>query len=100
MPKTPGLLRCALYIRSRQGVGPSNDRHYERRPGGVEGDNKGYAYPVSSGLRPSDTRAMNNAPLPGCHQQEVLYIGHRFADGRCLGSEHPSGASWMSPLGL
>ncbi len=27
---------------------------------------KGYAYPGSSGLRPSDTRAMNNAPLPGC----------------------------------
>ena len=37
------------------------------------------------------------APLPGCHQQEVLYIGHRYADGRCLWIEHPSGAPRMSP---
>ena len=37
------------------------------------------------------------APLPGCHQQEVLYIGHRYADDRCLWSEYPSGAPRMSP---
>ena len=41
--------------------------------------------------------ATNIAPLPGCHQQEVLYIGHRYADDRCLWSEHPSGAPRMSP---
>ena len=29
-----------------------------------------------------------------------LYIGHCFADDRCLWSEHPSGASRMSPLGI
>ncbi len=33
---------------------------------GSERDNKGYAYPGSSGLRPSDTRATKNAPLSGC----------------------------------
>ena len=27
----------------------------------------------------------------------ALYIDHRFADDRCLWSEHPSGASQMSP---
>ena len=58
VPKTPGYLCYVLYIRPRQGVAPSDDRHYERRPCGVEGMNKamisrgrrGYA-PPTTGLR-------------------------------------------------
>ena len=45
---------------------PPGALYCERRPGGVVGVKEGYAYPGSSGLCPFDTRAMNNAPLPGC----------------------------------
>ena len=58
VPKTPGYRQYALNIRPRQGVAPSDDRHYERHPGGVVGIKEGYAFPGSSGLRPSDTRAI------------------------------------------
>ena len=47
--------------------------HYERHPGGVEGIKEGYAFPGSSGLRPSDTRAKQNAPLRGASPPGAPY---------------------------
>ena len=49
----------SLYIYNPDRVSlPPLALYDERRPIGVEGVKEGYAYPGSSGLRPSDTRAI------------------------------------------
>ena len=54
-------------------------------PGGVEGKRDPTAFPGSSGLRPSDTRAMKNRPLTGSSPHRtgraVLSDGSDGADG-------------------
>ena len=65
MPKTPGYLRSALYIYDPDRVSLLLTITITSDPWRGRGI-EGYDFPGSSGLRPSDTRAMKNAPLPGC----------------------------------
>ena len=64
-------------------------------PCGVEGRRGDVGFPGSSGLRPSDTRAMNNRPLPGSSP----YRTSRTALGVVLLSllSSPSSALPLSP---
>ena len=61
-------------------------------PGGVEGGRGDVGYPGSSGLCPSDTRAMKNRPLPGSSPDRTAWgrvekIGYIYPPGAC-GMDH------------
>ena len=60
----PGLLAILLRDPTPPGVAPSGDPLLRATPSGVEGSFLS-PLPGSSGLRPSDTRAMKDAPLRG-----------------------------------
>ena len=71
-PKTPGCPRYAIiYIRPRQGVAPSGDRHYDRPLAGSRGlsetsisrDRRGYA-PPTPGPRKTHPSGVPLADLP------------------------------------
>ena len=77
--------------------GPDKSDGWDRSDGSDKSDGSDGSDEWDGSYALPKLTATKIAPLPGCHQQEVLYIGHRYADDRCLWSEHPSGAPRMSP---
>ena len=94
-PEGSSLLSPRVEARSAEDRGRGCQERYTTPPGcrTYQGVMQPVRHPcgVAEGSARRPTRGRGG-------REGSLYIGHRFADDRCLWSEHPSGASRISPL--